>query len=152
MNRIVDSFIEKLRADPATFPNVQQLTEVQLRDHLPAWLADAAQSLITLEAVTGDLSELMRDGSEIQRVICERHGAQRHRLGWGEMAVSREFRVVEEVIEETLTSRGVPAEVSVKSRSILAGLVRQADETSLRGLRQAARMEPVEPRLTQAMT
>ena len=143
VNGIVDRFTEALRADPARFANVDRLTDVQLQNHVAAWIADLAQALIGLESVSGDPSELMRDGSEIQRVICERHGAQRHRLGWDEGALSVELQRLQTIIEQTLTSRGLLADAGSQATSLIAGFIRRADQMSRRGYRQAAQLESV---------
>jgi hypothetical protein len=141
---IADRFSRKLRADTGTIPSVDRLTDVQLQDHIGAWLADLAQALITIESVRGDPSELMRDGSEIQRVICERHGAQRYRLGWAKTAIMREFQLLQEVVEESLTSRGLLPHDAAPIRTMLAGFIRRADQISRRGFSQAAQMQSVE--------
>jgi PAS domain S-box-containing protein len=141
VNSIVDRFTEVLREDPEMFANVERLTTVQLQNHVVAWVADLAQALITLESVAGDPSELMRDGSEIQRVICERHGAQRHRIGWEERALAHEFQLLHGIIEKTLASRGLLAHPASQAGSIIAGFIQRADQISRRGYRQAAQME-----------
>jgi hypothetical protein len=142
-NGIVERFTEALRAKPETFANVERLSDVQLQNHVAAWLADVVQALMALESVSGDPSELIRDGSEIQRLICERHGGQRYRIGWDERAVAHEFQLLREVIEKTLTSRELLAPATGRARSMLAGFIRQADQMTRRGYHQAAQMESV---------
>jgi hypothetical protein len=139
---IVERFEWGLRADPASFPGVERLSDVQLRDHTSSWLADVAQVLVTLESAS-DPSELVRDGTEIQRVISERHGAQRYHLDWGEAALSCEFQALHGAIDEALAARGVLERVAPEAQAVVAGFVRQAEQTALRGLRHAARTAPV---------
>jgi len=139
---ITARFVTLLRSDPATFPNVDKLTDVQLQDHLQTGLAEVAQALIILQSTSGDPSELMRDTTEIQRVISERHGVQRHRLGWTEAALSREFELLRQVIEEVLVARR-DARVRAQARSLLDGFIDQSEQTSLRALRHAARTSSV---------
>jgi hypothetical protein len=142
LNDITARFVDALRADPATFPNVDHLTDVQLRDHLQTCLADIAQSLMILHSATDDPSELMRDATEIQRVVSERHGAQRHRLGWTEAAVARQFQLLRQVTEEIVAARGRDR-AGEQARSVLDGLIQQAEQISLRGLRDAVQTSPV---------
>src|SRR3712207_8720142 len=48
---------------------------------------------------------LMQDGIEIQRLIAERHGAQRARLGWTEETLRRECEILSEEVERALRHR-----------------------------------------------
>jgi signal transduction histidine kinase len=142
VNVITARFVAALRSDSATFTNVDKLTDVQLQNHVQTGLADIAQALMILESTSGDPSELMRDTTEIQRVVSERHGVQRQRLGWTEAALSREFQLLRKVMEEVLVARGEvrPGE---QARSLLQGFIERAELTSLRALRQAVRTSSV---------
>jgi hypothetical protein len=71
----------------------------QLADHLSSLLADVAGALVVMEETKGVGSATLADAVEIQRLISERHGAQRQRLGWSESALRREFMIVREEIE-----------------------------------------------------
>jgi PAS domain S-box-containing protein len=134
---IAARFVAGLRSDAATFPNVDRLTDVQLQDHLQTGLAEIAQALIILQSTSGDPSELMRDTTEIQRVISERHGVQRQRLGWPEIALTKEFDLLRRVIKDVLGAR--TDRIGAQARSVLEGFIEQAEQTSLRALRHAAR-------------
>jgi PAS domain S-box-containing protein len=138
MDGLMRELIGALRAEQATFPNVERLSDLQLQDHVRSWLADVAQALIILDSSAGEPSDLIRDGTEIQRVICDRHGAQRFRLGWGERGIAREFALLRRVIDTTLAARG-PGEVTPSAQQALVGILRQAELISLHGLRHAAR-------------
>ena len=116
---------------------MDKLTDVQLENHFRTWLADTAQALMILHSTPGDPSELMRDTTEIQRVVAERHGVQRHRLAWNEAALSREFQLLRQVIDDVLAMRGEP---DGHARSVLDGFIEQSEHTSLRALRHAMRM------------
>jgi hypothetical protein len=144
LDRIANDYVEGLRANPSTLPNVEQLTDEQLRDHLQTWLADVAQSLFVLQSAVADPSELMRDSTEIQRVISDRHGSQRYRLGWTAEALACEFRVLRRVLRsvvaEHLDSRSV-AEVE-SAQAVIAGFVQHSEQISLRGLQHATRTVP----------
>ena len=138
LNAITARFVAAVRADSTTLPNVDRLTDVQLQNHLRTWLADIAQALIILQSTPDDPSELMRDTTEIQRVVSERHGVQRQRLAWTETALSREFQLLRQVIDEVLDARR-ETRASGYARSVLEGFIEQAEHTSLRALRNALR-------------
>jgi PAS domain S-box-containing protein len=141
-NAITARFVAGLRDDPATFPNVERLSDVQLENHLRAALADMAQGLMILQSTSGDPSELMRDTTEIQRVVSERHGIQRQRLGWSEAALSREFQILRQAIDEALSARSDLHERR-EARELLEGFIGQSEQTSLRTLRHAIRTSAV---------
>jgi hypothetical protein len=133
---IVRRYVARLRED-ASIPHADALTDVQLRDHLATLLSDVAQSLQVLRTPRGsDSSELMRDGTSIQQLIAERHGAQRFRLGWTEESVVREHAVLREVVSATLG-----AELSAEAREVVNRFLEQAERVSVRGFREAARTE-----------
>lgn len=132
-----------LRADLGTFPNVRQLTDVQLQDHFQTWLADLAQALVILETEPGDPSELLRDATEIQRAISERHGSQRQRLGWDETAIAAEFAALRAVLEDVISRHGSSDQAMERSVSVVTGFIRQAEQASLRALRDAVRTTTV---------
>ena len=137
---ILERVTVRLRADPGSFPNVRDLSEVQLQDHLQTWLADLAQALVVLEAANGDPSELLRDGTEIQRAIAERHGAQRQRLGWGNAAMTAEYGILRSVLEAVLTRHSTSEQVVQGCMTVVAGFVRQAEQVGQRALRDAVRV------------
>jgi signal transduction histidine kinase len=132
INTIVDELVREIRARPDVFHNVHELSNSQLEDHTRTWLADIAQSLLILESSGGDPSELMRDGTEIQRLISERHGAQRHRIGWNEQALRREFEILQMLIDRAFGSWDVGQAASERARRIVAGAIRHAEQLSLR--------------------
>ncbi|MDQ4080827.1 MAG: ATP-binding protein [Gemmatimonadota bacterium] len=135
---ITERFTTALRADPTTFPNVDKLTDVQLQNHLQTTLADIAQALIILQSTTGDPSEVMRDTTEIQRVVSERHGVQRQRLGWTEAVLSREFHLLRQVVDDVLFA-GKKVRAGERGRSLLERFIEHAEQNSLRALRYAVR-------------
>ncbi|HYN81372.1 MAG TPA: hypothetical protein VES88_07720 [Gemmatimonadaceae bacterium] len=66
----------------------------------------------------------MRDGSVLRKVVSERHGAQRKRVGWTEDDLRREF----EIIRATVFA----------AQRLLAKLLDGAEQASLCGYRLAA--------------
>jgi signal transduction histidine kinase len=137
---IIDAFVSRLRQEEAT-PAAARLRFSQITDHIAALLADVAESLIVLEDSGGHPSPLMQDGVEIQRLIAERHGAQRVRLGWSEAALQRECEILSEEVERALRHR--LGEAGGRIDEAIAVIRRQLDEATRIGIRalQRARTE-----------
>jgi hypothetical protein len=74
----------------------------QLTDHLPTLLSDIAGAMVMIEELKGQPSPLLADATEIQRLVSERHGTQRHTLGWSESDLRREFMIVREEVERVI--------------------------------------------------
>jgi signal transduction histidine kinase len=104
IERVLSGYAARLRTDPGT-PSARAMSETDLEDHTATFLADMAQALAAIEAAHGAPSASLRDGTLIQRVIAERHGAQRARLGWGEAEVRREFQVLREELAAAVRRR-----------------------------------------------
>lgn len=131
---IVAAISARLRTDPST-PRARELPPVQLVDHLPTLIADMTQSLMTLEAGGPD-PVLLRDGTDIQRVIAERHGQQRARYGWTEHELRAEHAIVREELERVARrTPGVASAVIDRAMRVLRGLLMSADRSSLQSLR-----------------
>ena len=97
-----------------TAPNVDRIADVTLEDHLDTLLTELAISLTTIEQAAGQASVGLRDGSAIQKVLSQRHGAQRASLGWREEDVGREVRALQGAIETELrTALGGSTEVDL---------------------------------------
>jgi signal transduction histidine kinase len=101
---IVDAFVSRLRREELV-PTASRLRFSQIANHIAALLADVAESLIVLEDSGGQPTSLMQDAVEIQRLIAERHGAQRARLGWTEEGLRRECEILSEEIQRALRRR-----------------------------------------------
>src|SRR5690349_13313614 len=78
---ILNSYVARLRSEPL-MPAAQSLRFSQLADHIGTYVANIGGVLVAVEEARGQPSALVADGSEIQRLVAERHGAQRARLGW----------------------------------------------------------------------
>jgi PAS domain S-box-containing protein len=104
VERILAAYGERLRADPGT-PSARALTAAELSDHTATFLADLAQTLALIEAARGGPSDTLRDGTAIQRLVSERHGALRARLGWDVAELRREFQILREEVEAAVRRR-----------------------------------------------
>jgi PAS domain S-box-containing protein len=112
LERVLYVYVARLRSDPAT-PTAHNATEAQVEDHLASFLADLAGTLQTLadadgapeNAPQGSPNAALRDSTAIQRVVSERHGAQRVRLGWAESELRREFEILREELAAAVGRR-----------------------------------------------
>jgi hypothetical protein len=97
--------------------------------------------LVAVEEARGQPSVLVADGSEIQRLVAERHGSQRARLGWTAEALRREWRILEEEIERAIRRRtqGVEEATIEEGLTIITRLIDQGIELSCRSLTRALR-------------
>ncbi len=131
----VTTIVGRIRADPA-IRMAAGLRSSQVADHLSTFLADIASALAVVEESSGRPSPLLADAMEIQRLISERHGAQRGRLGWTEAALRREFMIIREEIER-LVRQGVPAGGTLAAHDAIATVNRfldQAEYVTVRAL------------------
>ena len=142
IDAIVKTYARRLKAKGG-IGNARKLNKSELEDHAAAFLADIFQSLVAVEDAQGGPSSIMRDGSVLRRIISERHGAQRRRLGWTEQELRAEFAILTKGVDEAARRVG-RQEKDVQSRSalqaartVLGRLLNTAEETSLRGYRLA---------------
>lgn len=101
MQGTIDEVVGRIRCDPA-LSVAAGLQFSQLTDHLPTLLSDIAGALVMIEELKGQPSPLLADATEIQRLVSERHGIQRHTLGWSESDLRREFMIVREEVERVI--------------------------------------------------
>ena len=143
LDALIDRFVQRLRNDPQVGGVVARMDRHVIEDHFPSFLADVAQSLIVIEGAGGESTPLMRDSSDIQRLIADRHGAYRQRAGWTEQELEREYDLLLETIDEIVRTT-LPATSEYPPDSIDAGLglvrrfVERAREQGLAGYRRAA--------------
>ena len=139
---IVTAYATRLRADPA-LPQSGGLLRTELEDHQLSFLADLAQTLMMIEETGGPDSDLLRDGSTIQRVIAELHGAMRERRDFSEEQLAHEYEILLEEITAAVRRR-VPEQPGDASfaLSILERLVMRARELGLAAFRRAREARP----------
>jgi hypothetical protein len=112
----------------------------ELADHVGTYVADVASILIALDEARGHPSSLLADGTEIQHLVAERHGAQRARIGWTTEDLSREWVILCEETERIikLRLRTTNDEALRESLLVLRRFVEQGEALSCRALQRAA--------------
>jgi hypothetical protein len=151
LERVLHAYVARLRSDPST-PSAHGATEAQVEDHLASFLADLAGALHHLDAAEGatppgEPTAAVRDSTAIQRVVCERHGAQRARLGWSEQEVRREFTILREELAAAVRRRApgvLPGPTAAarhgeaeRALEVLGAFVAVAERLSLESFRRA---------------
>ena len=144
VERILHAYIARLRTDPQV-PSAHALTETELENHIATFLTDIAQCLAIIEQAGGTPTGLMRDSTLIQCVFAERHGAQRHRLGWTEAEVRREFEILREEVARGVRRRTPknPDARTDQALALLAHFIEHAEHVSVEQLRRAATYDAV---------
>ena len=136
MDSLIETIVNRVKWD-ATTPMAGGLKFSQLADHLGALLADLGSALVIMEEARGSASGTLADAVEIQRLISERHGAQRQRLGWTEAALRREFMIVREETARVIRNAsefGEPLPVE-DGLSVLGRFLDQAEYVAVRALK-----------------
>jgi hypothetical protein len=130
---IVASVVDNLRGDPQ-IPQARQVTRAELEDHIATYLSDIGQLFAILDERGATRLPLLVDGTAIQHLIAERHGAQRRRLGWTEEELRREHAIlmaeVERVAMDASMLTGSPPSDTV---ALLRVILLEAEEISVRG-------------------
>ncbi len=141
MEKTLENVVERIRNDPNL--NVAAgLQFSQVADHFPALLADVAGALIVIEELRGQPSPLLADATEIQRLVSERHGMQRHRLGWTESALRREFMIVREELEHVIreaSDSGDPLPIE-DGIAVIGRFLDQSEYVAVRALNAATKL------------
>lgn len=140
MEGVINRVVDRIRSDP-NLHFVAGLKFSQVADHFPALLADVAGALIVIEELKGEPSPLLADATEIQRLVSERHGLQRHRLGWTESALRREFMIVREELERVVRAASnaeepLPVEDGV---AVIGRFLDQSEYVAVRALNGATK-------------
>ena len=101
---VLDSFVARMRNE-STGPGAESLRFSQLADHMPSLVADIAETLVVIEESRGEPSSIIADGTAIRRMISERHGVQRARLGWSVDALRHEHALLRAEVEGAIHRR-----------------------------------------------
>ncbi len=132
---VVRALADRLQEDGGV--PVHGVSRAQVEDHTSTFLVDLGLALVALDEGGGE-PELMKDGSEIQRLISERHGEQRARLGWVDADLRREFALLREEVERTVRAElraGGPEDADVGAAlEVFARLLDVAERVSIESL------------------
>ena len=132
---IVAAVVDNLRGDPQ-MARAREVTRAELEDHIATYLSDIGQLFAILDERGAARLPLLLDGTAIQHLIAERHGAQRRRLGWTEDELRREHAIlvaeVERVVTDASMLTGSPPNDTI---ALLRVLLDETLEISLRGYR-----------------
>ena len=131
---VAERYVAALRAD-VRFPGARALPSVQLRDHATPLVGLLASHLMVIGETRGRAPEMLRDGAQVQRIMAELHGAQRHRLGWSEADIERESPLLLAEVEraildarETVPTADIGNGVASREPDVSADPVRRATE------------------------
>jgi len=135
LERSIETIVDRIRTDP-NLDVAAGLKYSQISDHFAAMLADVGGALVVMEEAGGTASPTLADAVEIQRLISERHGTQRQRLGWTESDVRREFMIVREELEKVVRNASefgdpLPVEDGI---AVIGGFLDQAEYIAVRAL------------------
>jgi signal transduction histidine kinase len=140
---VVQQHVARLRAD-RSLPNVERLSDAQLRDHLSTLVNEIAHVLRVTGETEARAPEMLRDGSEILRLVSELHGGQRERLDWDEEHVAREVELLHEEIEARLRHAASLESTDVNALEqamlLVQRLLERSRQASSRGFRVARRI------------
>jgi len=137
---LLAAFVARIRAEDLA-DAAMRLRYSQLANHIATFIGDVGTVLVAVEEARGQPSGLLADGTEIQRLLAERHGAQRAHLGWTPADLDREWRILDEEIERTLRrcATAVPVRTIEEALTIIRRFNHQAEELSRRALIRTAR-------------
>jgi hypothetical protein len=134
LEQLVTVVVGRIRAEP-NMPMAAGLRTSQVTDHLSTLLADIAGALIVVDEAGGESSQLLADAIEIQRLVSERHGAQRARLGWTEATMRREFMIIREELER-VARESMPPDGTLEPSDAIAMINRFVDRAEYLGVRE----------------
>jgi signal transduction histidine kinase len=101
---VLDNFVARMRKE-SMGPGAETLRFSQIADHMPSLIADIAETLVVIEESRGEPSSIIADGTVIRRMIAERHGVQRARLGWSVDALRHEHALLRAEVEGAIHRR-----------------------------------------------
>lgn len=126
LHHVMESIVSRIRCDPA-IETAKGLRTTQVADHLSTLVADVLSALAVMEEASGNPSPMLADAMEIQRLIAERHGAQRARLGWTEQSMRREFMIIREELHR-FVREAVPPDGDLAVADAIGALGRFVDQ------------------------
>ncbi len=140
---VLDGFVARMRNE-STGPGAESLRFSQLADHMPSLIADIAETLVVIEESRGEPSSIIADGTAIRRMISERHGVQRARLGWSVDALRHEHALLRAEVEGAIHRRflGESQGRVAEAIRVIDQLVIDAESCAARALQRENGSEP----------
>ncbi len=135
VDAIVRRYVSRLR-DDEQLSSTESLRDADLRSHMATLLTDMFQSLAIVEESSGAATPLMRHGSEIQRVIADRHGRLRLQLGFSEVELRHEFALLREEVTESMHRLAAGMTGLEEALSLLGVLLDRVEAASLLSFRR----------------
>ena len=132
---IVASLVARLRHEREV-PHIDELRYGELANHFGTFLAILAETLMARAEQTPVMARAVEEGLGLLRLLSDRHGRQRARLGWSAAGIEREYRILQDEIERALTEHAshVPDEAVNEARAVVQRLVLEAQSRSKRAL------------------
>lgn len=96
-DRLEAEAVDRIRTD-REIPSSDGLDRNLIADHIAAQLVIMAKLMTALDS-GGLTANAAADSEDLHRVLAERHGAQRRRLGWQIAEVRRELEIMHQVID-----------------------------------------------------
>jgi signal transduction histidine kinase len=127
LDETLEAIVARIRSDESLSISAG-LRFSQLADHIGTFLTDVASALVVIEEFAGQPTPLLADATEIQRLVSERHGTQRARLGWTESGLRREFMIIREELERVV-QRGFRQGRRLQVEDAIAVLERFIDQS-----------------------
>ncbi|MEO8577123.1 MAG: PAS domain-containing sensor histidine kinase [Gemmatimonadales bacterium] len=134
---IVARIVGRIRSDPG-IRMASSLRTSQIADHISTLIADMLSSLALIEEASGKPSQMLADAVEIQRLVSERHGTQRAKLGWTEVEMRREFMIIRDEVAQ-LVRQAVPPGGDLPVSTAVTALGRFVDQAEYVGVRSLER-------------
>ena len=132
---IVASLVARLRHE-REISHIEQLRYGELANHFGTFLAILSETLMSRAEQTPVTARAVEEGLGMLRLLADRHGRQRARMGWSALGVEREYRILQDEIERALEERAahVPRESIEEARAVVQRLVLEAQSRSKKAL------------------
>jgi hypothetical protein len=143
IEEVIARYVARMRSDPET-PRAQSMPGAILEDHALSFLSDLFQSVVIIEKADlkeWEESDLLKDGTRIQLLIADLHGRQRHRIGWSESALRREYEILDSEVERLVKGRAHDADGAralEPTLEILRKLLKRAHDASFAAYEKAS--------------
>jgi signal transduction histidine kinase len=137
LHTVMETVVSRIRCDPGV-TMAKGLRTTQVADHLSTLLANILGALAVVEESSGKPSQMLADAMEIQRLVAERHGAQRAPLGWTEQSMRREFMIIREELQRFVRD-AVPSDGELPVGDAVGSLTRFVDQAEYVAVRSLER-------------